>query len=81
MYRSTGHTADPARHGDLINPDGIWRKAQQSSFEGNCVEICPGHVQVGIRNSRDPGPRLLVSYPGFRAFVALALEVGEDGRA
>lgn len=58
----------------------IWRKSSRSNDQGLCVEVADNLVDrtglVGVRDSKDlTGPILLVSPPGWSAFVD-ALRVG-----
>jgi hypothetical protein len=50
--------------------DGVFRKAQASAYDGNCVEIAATFTSVSIRNSRDP-ERVLwgLSHQAFTALV------------
>ena len=53
-----------------MNRDGVWHKSSRSQFDGNCVEVCPGWGNVGVRNSRDPDGSVLLFPPqSFRDFV------------
>jgi hypothetical protein len=48
-----------------------WHKSSRSGNQGDCVEIGhtpEGHL-VGIRDSKDPGPVLLVGRTAWAAFL------------
>lgn len=48
-----------------------WRKAQQSTNNGQCVEIASAVGKIAIRDSKDPdGPILVYTPAEFSAFLA-----------
>ncbi|TDC42524.1 DUF397 domain-containing protein [Micromonospora sp. KC213] len=52
----------------------VWRTSSRSNDQGLCVEVADNLARtrglVGIRDSKDPdGPALVVSPPGWMAFV------------
>ncbi|NLU77323.1 DUF397 domain-containing protein [Micromonospora sp. HNM0581] len=61
--------------------DAVWRTSSRSNDQGLCVEVAGNlaavHGVVGIRDSKDQaGPALVVSSPGWTAFV----DAIRDGR-
>jgi hypothetical protein len=49
----------------------VWIKSSRSGQQGNCVEIARNVAGiVAVRDSKDPGPALVVSPAAFRAFAA-----------
>ncbi|MFC0007999.1 DUF397 domain-containing protein [Micromonospora siamensis] len=60
---------------DLVG--AVWRTSSRSNDQGLCVEVADNLVGVvGVRDSKDPaGPALVVSPPGWTAFVR-ALRAG-----
>jgi hypothetical protein len=48
----------------------VWRKAQRSTANGQCVEIASADGRVAIRDSKDPdGPILVYTRAEFSAFL------------
>ncbi|TDC62687.1 DUF397 domain-containing protein [Actinomadura sp. GC306] len=48
-----------------------WRKSSSSSSQGdNCVEVAELDGVIGIRDSKDPGPKLVLPREEFTALVA-----------
>lgn len=49
----------------------VWCKAQQSTNNGQCVEIASAAGKIAIRDSKDPdGPILVYTSAEFSAFLA-----------
>ena len=44
---------------DLEVSDLQWRKARGSANNGACVEVAPVNGQIAVRDSKNPGGRLL----------------------
>lgn len=49
-----------------------WRKSSYTGSTGNCVEVVAGPATVGIRDSKNIGPRLWVTADAFAQFLAAA---------
>lgn len=62
---SSGNGADM----DLAR--AIWRKSRASQGNGACVEVADGFPGVvPVRDSKNPGPALVVAADAWQAFVA-----------
>ena len=49
---------------------GEWRKSSYSNANGgDCVEVALGTATAGVRDSKNPGPKLAFSRAAFRAFA------------
>lgn len=49
----------------------VWRKSGRSSSQGDdCVELAELDGAIGVRDSRDPGPELVMRRDEFAALVA-----------
>ncbi|MFJ2111649.1 DUF397 domain-containing protein [Streptomyces sp. NPDC087850] len=46
-----------------------WFKAEASSDQGACVEIADVRPWVAVRDSKNPGPKLLIPATAFAALV------------
>ena len=48
----------------------VWRKAQASTANGDCVELAPAGGKIAMRDSKDPsGPILLYTPTEFISFL------------
>lgn len=56
-----------------MTPDldgAVWRKSTYSNGNnGDCVEVALGAEVAGVRDSKNPGPRLAFTRGAFRAFA------------
>ncbi|MFI5838334.1 DUF397 domain-containing protein [Catenuloplanes sp. NPDC051500] len=52
-----------------VRLDGRWVKSSRSHANGNCVEVAAAPGSVAVRDSKDPGPRLRITAPAWRAFL------------
>jgi Domain of unknown function (DUF397) len=46
-----------------------WHKSKFSGGNTDCVEVAPTSASVGVRDSKNPEPRLVLPNASWRAFV------------
>ncbi|MFJ2112412.1 DUF397 domain-containing protein [Streptomyces sp. NPDC087850] len=48
-----------------------WRKSSYSAADNDCVEVAAGlHGWIGLRDSKAPGPAIMIPATAFTTFVA-----------
>ncbi len=52
-------------------PSPSWRKSSRSGSGDQCVEVAAVGRAVAVRDSKDPGPYLLLSRAAFRTVALL----------
>lgn len=53
-------------------PRVVWRKSRRSGEQGQCVEVGSLGNEIAVRDSKNPGPMLVV---GRRAMTELAAQI------